>query len=82
MERECIIRKLMEVFQETGWVDMELAEKEESRLDSDLGFDSLDRIEICMNVERKFGIEINDDEVTGIGTVGDVINLLDSIINK
>lgn len=81
MERECIIRKLMEVFQETEWIDMELAEKEESRLDSDLGFDSLDRIEICMNVERKFGIEINDDEVTGIGTVGDVINLLDSIIN-
>lgn len=81
MERECIIRKLMEVFQETEWIDMELAEKEESRLDSDLGLDSLDRIEICMNVERKFGIEINDDEVTGIGTVGDVINLLDSIIN-
>jgi len=82
MERKCIVKGLMEVFQATGWVNMELAEKEESRFDSDLGFDSLDRIEICMDIERKFGIEISDDEVASINTVGDAINLLDNIINN
>jgi len=81
MERKFIVKKLMKVFMETGWVNMELAEKEESRFDSDLGFDSLDRIEICMNIERKFNIEISDDEVASINTVGDAINLLDKIIN-
>lgn len=82
MERKEIIKGLMEVFQETGWVDMELAEKEESRFYSDLGFDSLDRIEICMDIEKKFDIEISDDEVESVKTVGDVINLLDNIINR
>ena len=82
MDRNVIKSQLMNVFDNTGWVDMEKAANEESRLDDDLGFDSLDKIEVCMQIERDFGIAIHDDEMDRIKTVGDVLNLLDEIINE
>lgn len=82
MDRNVIKSQLMNVFEKTGWVEMEKAENEESRLDDDLGFDSLDKIEVCMNIERDFGIAIHDDEMDRIKTVGDVLDLLDEIINE
>ena len=36
--------------------------KPESKLVADLGIDSLDLIETCMDVEEQFGVEIDDDE--------------------
>ncbi|MCX7614221.1 MAG: acyl carrier protein [Clostridiales bacterium] len=42
---------------------------------ADLGFDSLDTIELIMVFEEEFGttLEMND----GVKTVGDVVNLID-----
>jgi len=39
----------------------------------DLGGDSLDHVEIIMTLEEEFGIEITDDEMAAIRTVGDAI---------
>jgi len=39
----------------------------------DLGGDSLDHVEIVMTLEETFGIEISDDEMDAIRTVGDAI---------
>ncbi|TGT72954.1 acyl carrier protein [bacterium M00.F.Ca.ET.159.01.1.1] len=39
----------------------------------DLGADSLDQIELVMSFEEEFGIEIPDDELLGILTVGNAI---------
>lgn len=82
MDRNEIKSQLMDVFESIGWIDMEKAVNEDSRLDDDLGFDSLDKIEVCMQIEKDFGIEIHDDEMDRIKTVGDVVNLLDEIINE
>ena len=82
MDRNVIKSQLMNVFENTGWINVEKAENEESKLDDDLGFDSLDKIEVCMNIEKDFGIAIHDDEMDRIKTVGDVVNLLDEIINE
>lgn len=82
MDRNEIKSQLMNVFEDTCWIDMEKAVNEESRLNEDLGFDSLDKIEVCMEIEKDFGISIHDDEMDRIKTVGDVVNLLDEIINE
>ena len=52
--------------------------EDEISLDSnfmdDLGADSLDTIELVMNIEEEFGIEIPDNEVEKMYTVKSVLN--------
>lgn len=45
----------------------------ESDLESDLGLDSLDQLELIMKAEDKFDISISDSDTLGIKTVGDLI---------
>jgi acyl carrier protein len=54
----------------------------DKRIKEDLGADSLDVVEILMNVEEKFGITVPDDVVLGISTVGDLIAVIDKISTK
>ena len=42
----------------------------------DLGADSLDLVELVMEMEENFGIEISDDELEKIVTIQDVIDFL------
>ena len=44
----------------------------------DLGADSLDLVELIMEVEEVFGIEIADEELEKIRTIKDVIEFLKS----
>ena len=46
----------------------------DSKFMDDLGADSLDTIELVMNIEEEFGIEIPDDEVEQMHTVKSVLN--------
>lgn len=48
----------------------------ESRIEQDLGADSLDIVELVMALEEEFGIAIEDKEAEKIGTVQDIINFL------
>ncbi len=48
----------------------------ESNFRADLGADSLDLVEIIMAVEKEFDVEIGDDEIVKIETVGDAVNIL------
>lgn len=40
----------------------------------DLDADSLDILDITMDIEREFGIEIDDESAAAFRTVGDLIN--------
>lgn len=53
----------------------------EVTLDS-LGADSLDRVEIVMNLEDHFTIEIDDEMAEKLRTVGDVVNYIDTLLKK
>lgn len=52
-----------------------------SSLLKDLGLDSLDKVELLMWCEITFGIAINDDRTTEIDTVGDVMDVVHSLMN-
>lgn len=49
---------------------------------NDLGADSLDIVELIMDFEKKFDIEIDDNDADKIGTVGDAIKYIEEIVNK
>ena len=46
----------------------------DSNFMDDLGADSLDTIELVMNIEEEFGIEIPDDKAEQMHTVKSVLN--------
>ena len=48
---------------------------------NDLGADSLDTVEIVLEIEDEFGIEIPDDVATELHTVADVYNYLDNNVD-
>ena len=50
----------------------------EARLVEDLGLDSLDAVELAISVERKFEIEVPEEELTKLKTVADMVALVES----
>ncbi|MGN0771755.1 MAG: acyl carrier protein [Christensenellales bacterium] len=52
----------------------------ETSFKDDLDADSLDVVEIIMEVENEFGVEISDDEIIDYKTIGDVVKSLDANI--
>ncbi|MBU3074014.1 acyl carrier protein [Clostridium estertheticum] len=50
--------------------------KIESSFKNDLGADSLDIVELIMELEEKYDIEIPDEDVEKIATVGDIVEYI------
>ena len=50
----------------------------EAKLEEDLDIDSLGIVEVVMAFEDEFEIEIDDEELTDVGPVGQAVNLLHS----
>ena len=44
---------------------------------NDLGADSLDTVELIMEFEKEFDIQIPDDQAEGIATVGDAVSFIE-----
>lgn len=51
--------------------------KPEASFTNDLGADSLDQVDLIMNFEKTFGLEIPDDIAGEINTVGDAIDYIE-----
>ncbi|MCL4291504.1 MAG: acyl carrier protein [Acidimicrobiia bacterium] len=49
---------------------------EAARFTDDLDADSLDLMELVMAIEEHFGIEVPEDEIEGVVTVGDAVDLV------
>ena len=45
----------------------------------DLGADSLDLVEMLMNLEEECGITISEEDAVNIKTVGDIIALIEKV---
>jgi len=44
---------------------------------SDLGLDSLARVRVLVAVERRYGIEVDEDRATKITKISDFLNLIE-----
>ncbi len=51
--------------------------KETSSIADDLGADSLDVVDLVMSIEDEFDVEIPEDQVENIKTVGDIVKYIE-----
>lgn len=54
--------------------------KNDTDLQDDLGADSLDVVDLLMSIEDEFDIEIPDEEIENIRTVGDLVSYIEANI--
>lgn len=50
----------------------------EARLVEDLGADSIDSVELVMSVEDEYNLEISDEVLQNLKTVGDLVKYIES----
>ncbi|MBR5387948.1 MAG: acyl carrier protein [Clostridia bacterium] len=51
---------------------------EDKEVVKDLGADSLDVVEMLMNLEEECGISISEEDAVNIKTVGDIISIIEN----
>ena len=51
---------------------------ETANFTNDLGADSLDTVELIMEFEKEFDIQIPDDKAEAIATVGDAVSFIET----
>ncbi len=49
----------------------------DARFKEDLGADSLDAVEIIMQIEEEFGVEINEDVISNMQVLGDIVKYIE-----
>lgn len=77
MERKEIEEKVRHFLIE----DLEIDEEKitpEARLKEDMGIDSLDFVDIVVIVEKNFGFKINPNEMTGVTTLSQFCDYIES----
>ena len=71
-----VLEKVTEILCDQLEVDAEKVTMEASITD-DLGADSLDVVDLVMSLEEEFDVEIPDEEVENIKTVGDIVKYIE-----
>lgn len=54
----------------------------DTKLKGDLIMDSLDGVELVMALEEKFGVEIPNEDMGNLETVGDIVTYIDKKAQK
>ena len=75
MQRDAALVTLREVAAEVLSVDPEQV-TETARFKEDLDADSLDLVELVMGLEERFDIEVPEDDLEGVTTVGQALDLV------
>lgn len=75
MERAEVMQVLRDKAVEMLEVDADAVQEEKSFMD-DLDVDSLSLVEYTMELEDAFGIELAEEELTGITTIGGFVDVI------
>ena len=71
-----VFEKVREILMEQLDVEESVVTMEAAILD-DLGADSLDIVDLVMSLEDEFDMEIPDEEIESIKTVGDIVHFIE-----
>lgn len=75
MDRPSLLALFQKMASEVA--EKDLSGLEESSIIADIGVDSLAMLEIVGEMERELGVQIPDDELVGIETVHQLLNLVE-----
>ena len=75
MERDEVLAALREVAVEVLSVEPDQV-VEDARFKEDLDADSLDLVELVMGLEERFDIEVPEDDLEGVTTIGQAVDLV------
>ena len=50
---------------------------EDARIHDDLGADSMDVVDLIMSIEEEFHMEVQDEDIEKITTVGDLVSFIE-----
>jgi acyl carrier protein len=82
MDQTDVFSKVVEILTPYVKNDAALANiKPDANIFDDLEVNSARLIDVVLAFEDEFGIEVNDDEVDSVTTVGDAVNLICSKLN-
>lgn len=76
MNKEEIKNKIKEIIVDKNGVEAEQV-TDNADFKADLGMDSLDNVELLMEIEKEFGITIPDDEAEKVHTLNDCVEIVD-----
>ena len=72
-----VFEKVVQILAEQLSVDPDKITMD-SMVEEDLDADSLDAIDIVMSIEDEFGIEVPDEAITDMKSVGDIVNFIEN----
>jgi acyl carrier protein len=75
MERDAALTTIKQVAAEVLSVDTD-AVTEQARFKEDLDADSLDLVELVMGLEERFDIQVPEEDLEGVTTVGQAVDLV------
>ena len=83
MEKQDIITKVNDILIDKLCIDNRDEVKPEAKLAEDFGADSLDAIDVTMEIEQQFGISISDyqmHQMTDGATVQDIYSMVEEAL--
>ena len=75
-----VFEKIAEIIANQFDVEVDTISMETSFVD-DLKADSLDVVEIIMAIEDEYGIEVPDEKLENVKTVGDVVGYIEELVD-
>lgn len=52
---------------------------EDLKLRADIGLNSFDMVNVCVDLENEYGVSVDSKDFSGIKTVGDLMRYIDSL---